>query len=114
MRIALQTPDFDLSKFVTLPSPNADLLGVPIFSPGWGKCWLGIEQEAGSVQFWHVTGDDRRQIDYDTIHVYLDPMTDNMWFIFYQSHDDSSFPFVRCTGDEPGLGCYIPPYILML
>lgn len=105
---------FDFGTFCSLPEPNDDLSGVPIFSPGWGKCWLGIEPEYEAVRFWHVTGEDRHEIDFDAIRCYLDPMTDNVWLIFYRSHDDASFPFVRCTGEEPGVGYYVPPYIQFL
>lgn len=101
----------DLSNFSYLPHPNGDLLGVPIFSPGWGPCWLGVKANSGELAFWHVTSDDRTEIDFDVIRCFVDPMTDNVWLIFYRSHDDASFPLLPCTGDECGQGWYVPPTI---
>lgn len=101
----------DTHGFSTLSNPNEDLVGVRVFSPGWGTCWLGMKVEGDGVTFWHVTKDSRQQIDYDVIRAYVDPMTDNVWIVFYRSHDDASFPVLKCTGEEPGYGYYIPPLI---
>jgi len=104
-------PILDIYGFPPLGSPNDDLVGVRVFSPGWGTCWLGMKSDAEGITFWHVTDGGRTEIDYDAIQAYPDPMTGNVWIIFYRSHDDSSFPILRFTGEEPGYGYYIPPLI---
>jgi hypothetical protein len=107
-------PPLDVHGFSQLGSPHEDLVGVRVFSPGWGTCWLGMKADTGGISLWRVTKEGRVLIDYDLIQAYADPMTDNVWIIFYRAHDDASFPVLRCTGEEPGAGYYVPPCIRQL
>lgn len=108
MKVSPPAPVLDAHGFSSLESPNEDLVGVRVFSPGLGVYWLGMRAETGGVSFWRVTKEDRALITYDLLQAYADPMTDNIWIIFYRAQDDTSLPVLRCTGEEPGCGYYIP------
>jgi hypothetical protein len=96
-----------------LPEPYDRMFGARIHSPRWGNGWLGLDRRGDEVVIWHVSEDLTCQpLNFDTIHLMVDPKTGNIWMIFKKA-DGQAHPFLIFPDEAIGIG-YIPDVVRQL
>jgi hypothetical protein len=75
------------------PKPYNHLIASPVFSPNWGRGWLGYRIRGDTMEMWYVYGslDASVEIEADNIFKYTDKWNSQVWLVFYDTREFHAF-----------------------
>lgn len=89
----------DEDDFVRAPEPFNHIVASPVFSPVWGRGWLGYTVVGDQIDLWFVYGDrsGAKLLDYLNLMTYNDRQNSQLWMILVvaKSWDDGYHDEVR-------------------
>lgn len=73
-----------LDDLVRAPEPYSHLIASPVFSPQWGRGWLGYRVRGDTTEMWYVFEalDSSVEIEYSDIFKYDDKWNSQVWLVF--------------------------------